>query len=252
MTWAPRFRGTRDVLGLTVLERSPDRAHLSCAGDHADLTVVPGGHGPVTFAIGVDGEDDLDWLERRLDSHGVDHRRLEPDRPGTSVVTEFELNTGHTMQFAVGSEGRSAGVTSFAWDGTSPTPTDIDHINLLGDSPATEVLGFMTEVVGFRYSGSVEVEGELTAVGRAAGTSITTLPTRARHAKEIGFTMSRSQWSTPTTSPRLVTDWRTTTSCSSSGPGDTAAGTSATLVSARTCSPTRSIPAETATSSRAT
>ncbi len=159
----------QDVLGLTVLERSPDRAHLSCAGDHADLTVVPGGHGPVTFAIGVDGEDDLDWLERRLDSHGVDHRRLEPDRPGTSVVTEFELNTGHTMQFAVGSEGRSAGVTSFAWDGTSPTPTDIDHINLLGDSPATEVLGFMTEVVGFRYSGSVEVEGELTAVWTRGG-----------------------------------------------------------------------------------
>jgi catechol 2,3-dioxygenase len=158
------------VLGLVVLERLPRRAHLTCAGEHADLTVVAGGHGPISFAIGVDGEDDLDDLEHRLDAHRVTHRRLEqPDRPGTSVVTEFELNTGHTMQFAVGSEGRSAGVTNFAWDGTSPTPTDIDHINLLGDDPAAKFLEFMTEVVGFRYSGSVEVERELTAVWTRGG-----------------------------------------------------------------------------------
>jgi catechol 2,3-dioxygenase len=159
-----------DVLGLTALERAGDHAHLTCAGDHADLTLVAGGRGPVSFAIGVDDEDDLAQVERRLDGHGVSHRRLDgSDRPGTSVVTEFQLNTGHTMQFAVGSDGRRAGVTSFDWDGTSPTPTDIDHINLLGTDPPAAVLDFMIEVVGFRYSGSVEVDGELTAVWTRGG-----------------------------------------------------------------------------------
>ncbi len=39
-------------LGLTVLDRDDDRAHVTCSGDHADVTLVGGGHGLVTFAIG--------------------------------------------------------------------------------------------------------------------------------------------------------------------------------------------------------
>jgi catechol 2,3-dioxygenase len=160
------------VLGLDVVDRDRDRAHVTCRGAHADLTLVAGrpGHGPVSFAIGVDSVEDLASLERRLDDHDVRHRRMtDPGRPGTTVVTEFELITGHTMQFAVAGDGRTAGETDFSWDGLSPTPTDIDHINLLGTTAPSVVLGFLTDVLGFKYSGSVEVEGDLAAVwARAA------------------------------------------------------------------------------------
>jgi catechol 2,3-dioxygenase len=160
------------VLGLDVVDRDRDRAHVTCRGAHADLTLVAGrpGHGPVSFAIGVDSVEDLASLERRLDDHDVRHRRMtDPGRPGTTVVTEFELITGHTMQFAVAGDGRTAGETDFSWDGLSPTPTDIDHINLLGTTAPSVVLGFLTDVFGFKYSGSVEVEGDLAAVwARAA------------------------------------------------------------------------------------
>lgn len=160
------------ALGLEILDRDRDRAHVTCRGAHADLTLVAGGpgHGLVSFAIGVDTIDELASIERRLDDHDVRHRRIiDPERPGTSVATEFELITGHTMQFAVAGDGRTAGETDFSWDGLSATPTDIDHVNLLGTTPPSAVLAFVTDVLGFRYSGSVEVDGDLAAVwARAA------------------------------------------------------------------------------------
>ena len=80
------------------------------------------------------------------------------------MVTEFELITGHTIQFALARDGRTAGETDFSWDGLSPTPTDIDHINLLGTTAPSIALQFLTDVLGFKYSGSVEVECDLVAV----------------------------------------------------------------------------------------
>ncbi|HEY7630093.1 MAG TPA: VOC family protein [Thermoleophilaceae bacterium] len=159
-----------DALGLTLLDRRDDQAHLTCRGDHADLTLVTGGRGPVSFAIGVDGPDDLDELEQRLTDHGVVHERVhQPLRPGTSVLTRFTLPTGHTIEYSVASDGRTAGETDLSWDGVSAAPTDIDHINLLGDAAPSDVLSFLTEVVGFRYSGSVEHEGELDAIWTRGG-----------------------------------------------------------------------------------
>ncbi len=153
------------LLGLAVLDRVSDHAHLTCGGDHADLTLVTGGHGLVSFAIGVDGPDDLETLERRLDEHGVRHERdADPDRPGTEELTRFQLITGHTIEFAVASDGRTAGQTSFAWDGVTYTPTDIDHINLLGSTTPSEVVEWLTDVVGLKYSGGMRIGGDLVAI----------------------------------------------------------------------------------------
>ena len=153
-----------EVLGLTVLDRGADRAHVTCRGDHADVTLVAGGHGLVSFAVGVDSTEDLEALEHRLDTRGVAHERISsPDRPGTSELTQFELNTGHVVEFAVGN-GRTAGETDFSWDGATHTPTDIDHINLLGSETPSEVVEFLTDVVGFMFSGAVQLDGELVGI----------------------------------------------------------------------------------------
>jgi catechol 2,3-dioxygenase len=158
------------ILGLKVLDSSRDRAHVTCKGEHADLTLVAGGHGPLAFAVGVDSLDDLEALEHKLDGHGVGHERItDPDRPGATQLTRFELITGHVIEFVVASDGRTAGETDFTWNGASHTPTDIDHINLLGAEAPAAVAEFLTDVVGFRVSGALEVEGEVGAVWTRTG-----------------------------------------------------------------------------------
>jgi catechol 2,3-dioxygenase len=158
-------------LGLTVLDRDDDLAHVTCGGDHADVTLVTGGHGLVTFAMGADDLDDLETIERRLDQHGVAHERIvDPDRPGTVALTRFRMSTGHVMEFSVASSERTAGQTDMSWDGVSATPTDIDHINLLGSDAPDDVADFLTDVVGLKISGVLKVEGETAGLWARAST----------------------------------------------------------------------------------
>jgi catechol 2,3-dioxygenase len=158
------------VLGLTLLDRDDARAHVTCRGDHADVTLIAGGRGAGTFAVGVDGLEDLEDLERRLDQHGIDHERIsDPDGPGTAELTRFPLPSGHIMEFAVASDGRTAGQTDLSWDGKTHTPTDIDHVNLLGSEAPADVAAFLTSVVGFRLTGVFELEGDVVGVWTRGG-----------------------------------------------------------------------------------
>lgn len=163
------YEGT---LGLTVLDRDEARAHVTCDGDHADVTLVAGGHGLVTFAIGADDLDDLEMIERRLDQHGVTHERIVgPDRPGTAELTRFRMSTGHVMECAVGSGERTAGQTSLSWDGVSATPTDIDHINLVGTDAPADVAEYLADVLGLEIVGTMRVEGDTVGIWSRANTS---------------------------------------------------------------------------------
>ena len=129
------------VLGLTVLDRNGERTLLACSGTDADLTLIEGGQSLVSFAFGVDNEGDLDEVEARLRSNGVAHERYrEPDRPGHGEILGFDLPSGHRMELAVGYGDRVAGQTNTVSDGTF-RPTDIDHINLLGELRSAGGLG---------------------------------------------------------------------------------------------------------------
>jgi catechol 2,3-dioxygenase len=155
------------VLGLSQIARDGDRIHLSCAGpdsDHADLTIRPGGHGLVTTAFGVESTEDLDALEQRLGSAGVSSERItDPDRPGTSELVRFKIPSGHMIEFAVGADGRAAGATDYTWDGTTHTPCDIDHVNLLGAEDPEVVSRFFCDVLGLHHSLSIQVHGQWVA-----------------------------------------------------------------------------------------
>jgi catechol 2,3-dioxygenase len=152
------------VLGLTVLDRNDNRALLACSGDAVDLTITAGGQSLDSFAMGVDNADDLDEVASRLKANEIAFERYtEPDRPGHDEIIGFTLPSGHKMEFAVGSGGRVAGKTEKASDGTY-RPTDIDHINLLGEVSPAVITEFLTVVLGFKHT------LKLTVAGQYAGT----------------------------------------------------------------------------------
>jgi catechol 2,3-dioxygenase len=137
------------VLDLKVLDRNNDRALLACSGEEADLTLIAGGQSIASFAFGVDHGDDIDEVVSRLKTNGVAFERYkEPDRPGHGEIIGFDLPSGHRMEFVVGYGDRIAGKTNFTSDGTH-RPSDIDHINLLGETDPKEISDFLRMVLGF-------------------------------------------------------------------------------------------------------
>lgn len=153
-----------DVLGLTVLDRNDKRALLACSGDAADLTLIAGGQSIESFAMGVDNQDDLDEIVSRLEKNSIAYERyVEPDRPGSGEIIGFLLPSGQKMEFTVGAAGRVAGATNLVSDGTY-RPTDIDHINLLGEISPAVFTEFLTVVLGFKHT------LKLTIAGNYAGT----------------------------------------------------------------------------------
>lgn len=151
------------VLGLTVLDRNDKRALLACSGDAADITLTAGGQSLESFAFGVDHEDDLDEVMSRLSKNGVEYERYSsPDRPGHGEILGFDLPSGHRMEFVVADGNRRAGVTEMKSDG-SFRPTDIDHINLLGEVDPQEWSEFMKMVLGFKQSLVLTVAGKWAA-----------------------------------------------------------------------------------------
>lgn len=151
------------VLGMTILDRNPERALLACSGEDADLTLVSGGRSVVSFAFGVDHADDIEEVISRLKANSVPfHRYKEPDRPGHGEILGFDLPSGHRMEFAVGYGSRTAGITNLRSDGTF-RPTDIDHINLLGEADPQEVSDFMKMVLGFKQSLVLTIAGKWAA-----------------------------------------------------------------------------------------
>ncbi|WP_109529360.1 VOC family protein [Nocardia aurea] len=152
-----------DVLGLTVLDRNSERALLACSGEEADLTLINGGQSVVSFAFGVDHGDDIDEIVSRLKANSVEFERYkEPDRPGHGEILGFDLPSGHRMEFVVGYGDRTAGQTNTKSDGGF-RPTDIDHINLLGEADPREVSDFMKMVLGFKQSLVLTMAGKWAA-----------------------------------------------------------------------------------------
>lgn len=151
------------VLGLTVLDRNDERALLACSGEEVDVTLIAGGQSIVSFAFGVDHGDDIDEIVSRLKASSVQFDRYkEPDRPGHGEILGLDLPSGHRMEFVVGYGDRVAGRTNMTSDGTF-RPTDIDHINLLGQSDPKEVSDFLRMVLGFKQSLALTIAGKWAA-----------------------------------------------------------------------------------------
>lgn len=153
----------RDVLSLKVLAREGDKVHLACRGDAADLTLVKGESSLDNFTFGVDDDEDLDRVAAILTNEGVAHERHSGDsRPGEGRTLAFTLPSGHRMRLSTGLKDRRAGICDFASDGTH-VPTDMDHINLLGEADPLVMRDFLMKI-GFKSSANIAVNGEVGGV----------------------------------------------------------------------------------------
>lgn len=152
----------RDVLSLKVLERADGHVHLACRGESADLTLVKGARSVHDFTFGVDDEEDLNRVAAILAADNVAHKLHSGDsRPGQGRTLEFLTPSGHAMRLSVGKK-RRAGITDFASDGTH-APTDMDHINLLGEVDPLVMRDFLVRI-GFKSSADIAVNGEVGGV----------------------------------------------------------------------------------------
>lgn len=149
------------VLGMRVLDRSDQHAHLSChSATSADLTLVSGKTGLRDFTFGVDGSEDLDRVAATLSRENVIYERQSGgERPGEGAALAFVTPSGHTMRLAVGTNGRRAGVTNFDSHGTAG-PSGLDHINLIGEAEPQLMREFLARI-GFRFSFSFAVAGTI-------------------------------------------------------------------------------------------
>lgn len=152
-----------DVLGLTVLSRSDEVVHLACRGRAADLTLVKGQTSLDNFTFGVDDDEDLDRIAAVLSREGVASERNAGDsRPGEGATLKFHLPSGHELRLCTGGAERRAGICDFDAKG-SYIPTDMDHINLLGEVEP-EVMRDFLMMIGFKSSLNISVGGQLAGI----------------------------------------------------------------------------------------
>ena len=152
-----------DVLGLTVLSRDADTVHLACRGKAADITLVKGTQSLENFTFGVDDQEDLNRVESILKKEGVAAERLNGDsRPGEGATLKFHLPSGHELRLCTGGAERRAGISDFDSKG-SHVPTDMDHINLLGEVDPTVMRDFLM-MIGFKSSLNISVGGKLAGI----------------------------------------------------------------------------------------
>ncbi|WP_339696918.1 VOC family protein [Celeribacter baekdonensis] len=152
-----------DVLDMTVLSRTDDTVHLACRGKAADLTLVKGTCSLDNFTFGVDDEQDLDRVAATLTKEGVAHERFAGDsRPGEGAALKFHLPSGHELRLATGGTERRAGISDFDSKG-SFAPSDMDHINLLGEVEPQVMRDFLM-MIGFKSSLNISINGELAGI----------------------------------------------------------------------------------------
>jgi catechol 2,3-dioxygenase len=162
-----------EVMGLEISERTADRIFFKCwdEEDHHSLAVR---YDPRTgldrFSFKVESEDDLDELERRVETYGFAVSRMSKgDEIGQGESIRFETPSGHEMELVhdvevVGGKlGKlNPGVLPEGLRGIAPPR--IDHL-LINAEEVPEATRFYMDVLGFRLT-----EQMLDADGHQLGT----------------------------------------------------------------------------------
>ncbi|HZP89829.1 MAG TPA: VOC family protein, partial [Actinomycetota bacterium] len=90
------------VMGLLEVERTADRAFFKCwdEEDHHSLSIRYDPRvGIDLFSFKVEGEDDLEELERRVETFGTRvHRISAGEEVGQGASIRFDTPSGHTME----------------------------------------------------------------------------------------------------------------------------------------------------------
>jgi catechol 2,3-dioxygenase len=161
------------VMGLRITEAVDDRIFFKCwdEEDHHSLAVR---YDPRTgldrFSFKVEREDDLDELERRVESYGYAvHRVSKGQEIGQGESIRFETPSGHEMElvFDVEAVGNALGKLNPTLEPegyTGIAPPRIDHL-LVNAEEVGEAAKFYMDVLGFRLTEQI-----LDAEGHQIGT----------------------------------------------------------------------------------
>lgn len=162
-----------EVMGLTITEKADDRIFFRCwdEEDHHSLAVR---YDPRTgldrFTFKVEKEDDLDDLERRVETYGFAvHRVSRGEEVGQGESIRFETPSGHEMELV-----HEVEKVGSLLDKVNPrfapemlkgiAPPRMDHL-LVNAEEVGEATKFYMDVLGFRLT-----EQLLDAEGRQIGT----------------------------------------------------------------------------------
>jgi catechol 2,3-dioxygenase len=161
-----------EVLGLDITERVDDRIFFKCwdEEDHHSLRVR---YDPRTgidrFTFKVEREDDLDDLERRVETYGFAvHRVSKGEEIGQGESIRFETPSGHEMELVHDVE-KVGGLfdkvnPKYNMDGLRGiAPPRMDHL-LINAEEVGEATKFYMDVLGFRLTEQL-VDGEGHQIG---------------------------------------------------------------------------------------
>ncbi len=148
------------VMGMTEVERTEDRRFFKCwdEEDHHSLAVRYDPRvGMDRFSFKVETEDDLDLLERRVETYGYRVDRLSRgEEIGQGESIRFETPSGHTMELV--HEVEKVGgvlpklnppVVPLGLEGIAPPR--MDHL-LVNAEEVPEASKFYMDVLGFRLT----------------------------------------------------------------------------------------------------
>lgn len=149
-----------EVIGLDISERTDDRLFFKCwdEEDHHSLAIR---YDPRTgidrFAFKVESEDDLDQLERKVETYGFAvHRISKGEEVGQGESIRFDTPSGHEMELVheVEKVGGRYGKINPRFDSDSfkgIAPPRMDHL-LINAEEVGEAQKFYMEVLGFRLT----------------------------------------------------------------------------------------------------
>ena len=136
-----------EVLGLSVVDRTPDRAWLATGGDHHSVILYRGSE-PACRRLGFQTGPgaDLGDYEKYVRSQGVQTERRRDADPFTPDILTFDDPKGTRIEIFADRPGRPAG---YAAKGVVPNKLGHVAFNVVD---IQKVVSFYVDVLGFRVS----------------------------------------------------------------------------------------------------
>lgn len=136
-----------EILGLTLVEKTPSAAYFASTLDHHSVVVRQGDTPLCThLAFQIPPQSDLGDFERQVRSHGIATERLRDAEPGIADMIVFENPAGTKMQVYA---ERSGSGQKFQEKGVVPTKLGHVAFNVID---VQKVVKFYVDVLGFRVS----------------------------------------------------------------------------------------------------
>ena len=136
-----------EVLGLTLVDRTPDAAYLASTLDHHSV-VVRHGEAPLCthLAFQVAPLSDLGEMQKQIAGHGIKVERMRDAEPTIPDMLVFENPAGTNMQIYC---ERPASPQKFQEKGVVPVKLGHVAFNVID---VQKVVKFYVDVLGFRVS----------------------------------------------------------------------------------------------------